>query len=64
MRCKSCNTILSESESRRTELTGEFIDLCGQCYAVSARAIQNYHIDSSDYDVEFNDGEKSPSYLQ
>lgn len=64
MRCKSCNTILSDSESRRAELTGEFIDLCGQCYAVSARAIQNYHIDSSDYDVEFNDGEQEAHWLK
>lgn len=33
MRCLSCNKNLSDFEStRRSALTGEFIDLCNKCY--------------------------------
>ena len=64
MRCKACDKLLSSSESSRTELTGQFVDLCSSCYHVSARSIQNYRLGSSDYEVEFNDGEKEAHWLK
>lgn len=39
MRCKACNDILSDYEMRRKDSQGVFIDLCGGCYRVSARAL-------------------------
>lgn len=32
MRCKACNVILTDYEATRKDKTGEYIDLCGQCY--------------------------------
>jgi len=33
MRCKACNKALSEFEStRKSASTGEFIDLCNECF--------------------------------
>lgn len=33
MRCYSCNCALNDFEStRKSALTGEFIDLCNECY--------------------------------
>ena len=35
MRCRACNVELSDHESTWKNLeTGEFYDLCGQCYGV------------------------------
>lgn len=65
MRCKSCNTVLNDSELSRTEEdTADFIDLCGSCFSVSDRATHNYDIDASDFDVEFNNGEQLSPWLQ
>ena len=64
MRCKACNKVLSTSESSRTEITGDFVDLCSSCYHVSARSIQNHRLESSDYEVEFNDGEQDAHWLK
>ena len=35
MRCKSCNIALSDAESTRKDPTGEYYDLCSQCFWVS-----------------------------
>jgi len=65
MRCKSCNTMLSDSEMSHVEAdTTDFIDLCGDCYSVSDRATHNFDIDASDFDVEFNDGQAVSPWLQ
>lgn len=43
MRCKACDKMMSDYElTRKDKLTGEYIDLCGACYSVSAKAISDY----------------------
>lgn len=32
MRCLSCNVVLSDAEATRKYTTGEFVDLCDDCY--------------------------------
>lgn len=33
MRCKACDTLLSDYEAtRKSSVTGEFIDMCNTCY--------------------------------
>ena len=33
MRCIACNALLSDYEAtRKSELTGEYVDLCNHCY--------------------------------
>ncbi len=48
MRCKACNTELNDFEStRKSSVTGEFLDLCNYCYkAVSndVQAIERYDL--------------------
>lgn len=39
MRCKSCDTLLTDRESVRKDSEGRFLDLCGECYSVSAEAV-------------------------
>ena len=64
-RCKACDTILNESELSRTEPdTGEFIDLCGACHAVSDRAGNQYDIDAPDFDVVYDDDKEYSQCLQ
>lgn len=64
-RCKACDTILNQGELSRIDRgTGNFIDLCSPCFSVSDRASHQYDIDASDFDVEFNDGQKVSSWLQ
>lgn len=39
MRCKACNVELTDEEARRRDpFTGDFLDLCGECYTVSSEA--------------------------
>lgn len=65
MLCKACNTQLNDTELSQTEVdTGDFVDLCSPCYAVSERTSNNYDIDASDFDVEFNDGLPQPTWLR
>ena len=56
MRCRACDKNLSDFEStRKNEVTGEYEDLCNECYS----AIQN-NITESEEDtptVEFTDDE-------
>lgn len=40
MRCLACNCILSDFEStRKNEETGQYEDLCNECFAVSNDAV-------------------------
>jgi hypothetical protein len=65
VKCIACNQNLNDHEQSLKEAdTATFIDLCGQCYSVSERATNNYDIDASDFDVEFNDGIPQPQWLQ
>ena len=46
MRCIACNRALSEFEStRKSSVTGEYLDLCNNCYSEIARDI---HADERD----------------
>ena len=39
MRCKSCDTLLSDREARQKDPQGRYLDLCGECTTVSTRAV-------------------------
>jgi len=39
MRCRSCDSILSDFELlRKCKVSGDFLDLCGTCYSASEEA--------------------------
>lgn len=47
MRCKACNTALTDYESTRKSIqTGEFLDLCNACYTYIKEDV--YVIDNPD----------------
>ncbi len=47
MRCKACNSLLSDAEARRKEKeTGDYVDLCGACYYVSEDVRVGFYSDS------------------
>jgi hypothetical protein len=55
MRCLACNMELNDSEAtRKSQITGEFIDLCNHCYST---------ISNDSEDVDFNDILDINSYL-
>lgn len=40
MRCIACDKLLSDYEStRKSEATGEFVDLCNHCYSTISKDI-------------------------
>lgn len=49
MRCKACNSILNDYESKRKDNDGIYVDLCGGCYRVSSRVVAEA---VSDVDVD------------
>ena len=47
MRCRSCDTLLNEREVKKKDKhTGEYFDLCSNCYGESQKAL-NEAIDDS-----------------
>ena len=46
MRCKACDKLLSEFEAvRKSKDTGEFFDLCNECYSFvkdDTQVVENY----------------------
>lgn len=55
MRCLACNMQLSDAEStRKSQITGEFIDLCNHCYST---------ISNDSEDTDFNDISDLKNYL-
>lgn len=47
MRCKACDTLLTDYESTRKSIqTGEFLDLCNHCYTYIKEDV--YVIDNPD----------------
>ena len=57
MRCKACNINLSDFEStRKSNTTGEFIDLCNTCYNTIQQdvdpASEREDLRHGDYDEE------------
>lgn len=59
MRCKACNTSLNDFEStRKSSVTGEFLDLCNSCYSAvknDVQAIERY--DLMDVEDEIDDSD-------
>lgn len=52
MRCKACDTLLTDKEARRKDAeTGEFVDLCGECYYASQAARYNLLEDEFIYSI-------------
>jgi hypothetical protein len=46
MRCKACNALMSEDDIRRKDKeTGEYLDLCAECYLESQRALHDAYED-------------------
>lgn len=53
MRCKACDQILEDRElKRKDKQTGEYLDLCDECYVASEEAME-------DFDVILSDSEES-----
>lgn len=43
MRCKACDKMMSDYEAtRKDKLTGDFLDLCGQCNQASTQAYSDF----------------------
>ena len=59
MRCKACNKLLSEFESvRKSKDTGEFVDLCNDCYTHvrdDLQVIENYSLLHLQDDIDIDD---------
>jgi hypothetical protein len=59
MRCKACNKLLSEFESvRKSKDTGEFVDLCNDCYTHvrdDLQVIENYSLLHLQDDIDIED---------
>ena len=48
MRCKACDTLLSDAESvLKDKKTGEYYDLCGNCLQASFEALEDLEQDWS-----------------
>jgi hypothetical protein len=45
MKCKSCDTLLNDFETRRVDGTGEHYDLCSVCFSVSSQTVIEAHDD-------------------
>lgn len=39
MRCKGCDTLLNDNETKRKDSRGRYLDLCNSCYQVSSQTI-------------------------
>ena len=57
MHCLACDVILNDFEAtRKSESTGEYIDLCNKCFGTIADDIDvNERMDLSDTDLEPED---------
>ena len=43
MRCRACDTMLSDYEvTRKDKLTGEYTDLCSNCFGHSIKAMSDF----------------------
>lgn len=48
MRCKACNVILTDQELKlKDKTTGQYLDLCGECYMHSQEAVYDAMVDNS-----------------
>ena len=50
MRCKGCNSELSDNDMRRKDLDGSFMDLCGVCYRTSELVRADTFMEFKEYD--------------
>lgn len=58
MRCKICNSLLTEYEiSRKDPSTGEFLDTCGDCIGSIREALQDFDDTPYRYDILHDDNE-------
>ena len=59
MRCKACDKALSEFEAvRKSKDTGEFVDLCNECYGYvrdDVQVIENYSLLNLQDDVDIEE---------
>lgn len=43
MRCKACNSLMTEVDCARKDTRGEFVDLCGTCHSHSVAAAMDLY---------------------
>jgi hypothetical protein len=59
MRCKACDKLLSEFEAvRKSKDTGEFFDLCNECYSFvkdDTQVVENYTLLNLQDDVDIDE---------
>lgn len=39
MRCKACDTLLNDNETKKKDTMGRYLDLCGSCFQVSLQTV-------------------------
>lgn len=52
MRCLSCDVGLSDQESTRKFLSGEYVDLCNKCFESIKNDVQVFSQSNDDDDLE------------
>lgn len=61
MRCKACNTVLNDIElKRRDRETGEFVDLCHECFTASEQALFEAQEESCEIFTQWVEPEQDP----
>lgn len=60
MHCKACDTLMSEKEAgRKDPLTGDFADMCDECYAVSYETLMLAMEDHNSNQIRVQKGDTS-----
>jgi len=59
MRCRACNTELTDYESTRKDTDGEFFDLCSDCYSEVKTSLWEHELTVSDV-VQYIPVESTP----
>lgn len=60
MRCLSCNVVLNDKEATRKYVSGEFLDLCNNCY----KSVEEELPTIEGNDEDFSDGSHKGKHEQ
>ena len=62
MKCKACDALLNDNETKKKDAMGRYLDLCGSCFQVSLQTVIEAVDDSySDGKRCFNGGTSTKS---
>lgn len=54
MRCRACDTLMTDFEIKRKDSVGNYYDLCSRCFSVSSKLISDINA-TVDTLIELND---------